>query len=278
VPLQEYQPVFDDAAVVAVPPAAQEPVFDTQEPAFAPMAAAGDRTSAPLEAPAGLPLPDAEQAAPRRGKALALLMAAVLAVSAGFYAYRQQAPNVANVPAAPEVPAAKAETASPSSVAAAASTSEEKQPPAAAPALTAAPALAAESPVPEPTPSAPAAAATPAAPVAASPVARTTPTVFVHVRSLRERDRLQKLARTLAAHGIRVVDVKVMNRGPSVADLRYFRDEDKDTALTVQKAMVSAGIPVPKLSRMNGYEGSTRPGHFEAWLGGDASPAPQRRR
>ena len=102
------------------------------------------------------------------------------------------------------------------------------------------------------------------------------PTVYVHVRSQRERDRLQTLARTLAAHGIRVVDVKVINKGPNVADLRYFRDEDKDTALTVQKAMVSAGVPVPRLSRMNGFEGSTRPGHFEAWLGGDRLPEPAR--
>ncbi|MDB5760856.1 MAG: hypothetical protein JWM30_4145 [Burkholderia sp.] len=278
VPLQEYQPVFDDAAVVEVPPAAQEPVFDTQEPVFAPMPAAGDQTRAPMEPPAGLPLPEAEQAAPRRGKALALLMAAVLAVGAGFYAYRQQAPNVANIPAAPEAPAANAETASPPDVAAApANTGEEKQPAAASPPLTAAPALAAESPAPA-TPAAVAAPSTPAAPAAASPVARTMPTVYVHVRSQRERDRLQTLARTLAAHGIRVVDVKVINKGPNVADLRYFRDEDKDTALTVQKAMVSAGVPVPRLSRMNGYEGSTRPGHFEAWLGGDVSPAPQRRR
>jgi hypothetical protein len=104
------------------------------------------------------------------------------------------------------------------------------------------------------------------------------PTVYVHVRSQRERERLQSLARTLAGQGIRVVDVKVMNTGPSVADLRYFRDEDKEIALTVQKAMVSAGVPLPHLSRMRGYENSTRPGHFEAWVGGDKAPEPARRR
>jgi nucleoside diphosphate kinase len=96
------------------------------------------------------------------------------------------------------------------------------------------------------------------------------------VRSQRERDRLQSIARTLASQGIRVVDVKVMSKGPSVADLRYFRDEDKATALTVQKAMVSAGVTLPKLSRMNGYENSTRPGHLEAWLGTENMPEPVR--
>jgi len=283
VSLQEYQPVFDDAAVVEVPPAVQEPVADYQEAPAAPIPTAADRTPVTSEAPASLPLTDmepieparpaepAEQPAPRRGKALALLMAAVLAVGAGFYAYRQQAPNL---PAAPETRAATAQTASSANVAAAPTISSEEKQPAAAPALATAPALAAESParsVPAPV----AAAATPAA---ASPIARSTPTVYVHVRSERERERLQTLARTLAAQGIRVVDVKVINKGPSVADLRYFRDEDKDTAQAVQKAMVSAGVPVPRLSRMNGYEGSTRPGHFEAWLGGDAAPAPTRRR
>jgi hypothetical protein len=98
------------------------------------------------------------------------------------------------------------------------------------------------------------------------------------VRSQRERERLQSLARTLTEQGIRVVDVKVMATGPSVADLRYFRDEDRETALTVQKAMVSAGVPVPKLRRMSGYENSTRPGHFEAWLGDSKAPEPVRRR
>jgi hypothetical protein len=152
----------------------------------------------------------------------------------------------------------------------------------------AAPALAAETSAPQApaaTPATPAAPATPVAPAlpagpdatGAAP-ARTAPTVYVHVRSPRERERLQSLAHTLAKQGIRVVDVKVMSIGPSVADLRYFRDEDRDTALAVQKAMVSAGVPVPKLSRMNGYENSTRPGHFEAWLGSGKAPEPVRRR
>ena len=283
VSLQEYQPVFDDAAVVEVPPAVQDPVADSHVAPVAPMPAASDSAPvaadpmpAPFAAPASVPVTDAEppeQPATRRGKALALLMAAVLAVGAGFYAYRQQAPKV---PAAPESPAVAAQNAGSANAAAApAVTSEEKQQPAPPP-LASAPALAVESPA-RATP-VPAAAAVAATPATASTAARTTPTVYVHVRSQRERDRLQTLARTLAAQGIRVVDVKVINKGPSVADLRYFRDEDKDTAQIVQKAMVSAGVPVPRLSRMNGYEGSTRPGHFEAWLGGDAAPAPPRRR
>lgn len=140
----------------------------------------------------------------------------------------------------------------------------------------AAPTLAAAAPSP------PVAAADPVTAAAAAPAAvrtaPTAPTVYVHVRSQRERDRLQALTRTLAARGIRVVDVKVMSRGPSVADLRYFRDKDKEMALKVQKALASAGVPVPRLSRMNGFENSTRPGHFEAWLSGDRMPEPARRR
>ena len=139
----------------------------------------------------------------------------------------------------------------------------------------AAPTLAAAAPSP---PVAAAASATATPSPAAVRIAPAAPTVYVHVRSQRERDRLQALTRTLAGQGIRVVDVKVMSKGPSVADLRYFRDEDRETALKVQKALASAGVPVPRLSRMNGFEGSTRPGHFEAWLSGDQMPEPVRRR
>jgi hypothetical protein len=129
----------------------------------------------------------------------------------------------------------------------------------------AAPALAEAAPKPAP----------PAAPVAASAAAtRPATTVHVHVRNQRERDRVQAVARTLAAQGIRVVDVKVMSKGPSVADLRYFRDEDREEAVTVQKALRAAGVAVPRLSRMNGFESVTRPHQFEVWLSGENTIKP----
>jgi hypothetical protein len=291
-PAHEVQPVFDDTAMTEIPPAEPEAVPAAPAPSFASFQAAGMDAPAATPEPACPPHDSATPVPPpRRGKALAALMAAVLAVGAGLYAYRQQAPATA-----PDAAAKAASPASQPAAAAPASTaSADKQASGTAPVSKAMPAPAAEPPAQAAAPAAPAAPATtaataattaPAAPAttaASSALAATgaaagpvVPTVYVHVRSQHERDRLQAIARTLAGQGIRVVDVKVMSKGPSVADLRYFRDEDKAAALTVQKAMVSAGVAVPKLSRMNGYENSTRPGHLEAWLGADKTPEPVR--
>ena len=115
----------------------------------------------------------------------------------------------------------------------------------------------------------------PAAPTAGT--AATPAVVYVHVRDARERDQVQAQRRALGTHGIKLMEVKVMSKGPSVADLRYFHDEDRDEALAVQKALLSAGVPVGRLSRMNGFEGSTRRRQYEAWLAGAAQPAAARR-
>jgi hypothetical protein len=282
-PRHDYQPVFGDTAVDEVQPAKREPVAARTEPTPAPLQAASMAVPAATPEPPVLPLapadPPAQRSAmpaapPRRGKALAALMLAVLAVGAGFYAYRHQAP------ATPGTPPATAKIAAPATeatVAEAPSKKADQAPPVSpGPTLMAAPALAPEAPAPQ-TPATASSPTTPATP-AVAPAAPTAPTVYVHVRSQRDRDRLQALTRALAGQGIRVVDVKVMSKGPTVADVRYFRDEDRETALKVQKALASAGVPVPKLSRMNGFEGSTRPGHFEAWLSGDNVPEPARRR
>ena len=202
------------------------------------------------------PAPVAE---PRRtGKPLAVMLAAVLAIGAGIYAYRHQPSVTAAAPVAADKPVTAAEATPPSAPQPAASP---------APPLMSAPALAEAAPAKD----------VPAASSAAASPARPTPVVHVHVRSQRDRDRLQALTSKLAAQGIRVLDVKVMSKGPSVADLRYFRDEDREEALAVQKAFNAAGVPVPKLSRMNGFENITRPHQFEAWLNDDGKPEPNRR-
>ena len=113
---------------------------------------------------------------------------------------------------------------------------------------------------------------------ASSAAAPATPaSVYVHVRDAREREQVQAQRRALGTQGIRLMEVKIMSKGPSVADLRYFHDEDREEALAVQKALLAAGVPVARLSRMNGFEGSTRRRHYEAWLPGPGQPGPARR-
>ena len=239
-----------DVAAPAVPAAAAAPEMSA---AITPLPAARPE---PARGPSPQPV---AAAAPRRtGKTAAILLSVMLALGAGIYAYRQQAPDTPRPAAAPAV-AASATAPTPSTV------TPPQQPASLGPALLAAPALAEAAPKP----------ATPAAPVAASAAAtRPATTVHVHVRNQRERDRVQAVARTLAVQGIRVVDVKVMSKGPSVADLRYFRDEDREEAVTVQKALRAAGVAVPRLSRMNGFESVTRPHQFEVWLSGENTIKP----
>ena len=279
-PEPDVRHVRDDTVINETSPARQEPVF-ASPPAESREVPAAVLASPPLPADAPARESVSSEPPPRRGKALVAIMAVFMAVGAGLYAYKQQGPA-----AATDVSATAGKAASPAAgpVAAAppaTTTADRPQATRPAPALTAAPALAPASamPAPAPAPATTPTPATPATPAAAGTIpAGATPTVYVHVRSQRERDRMQALARTLAGQGIWVVDVKIMSKGPSVADLRYFRDEDKATAVAVQKAMAAAGIPVPRLSRMNGYEGSTRPGHFEAWLGGEKVEESPRRR
>ncbi|MET0962039.1 MAG: hypothetical protein ABWY05_04370 [Noviherbaspirillum sp.] len=269
-PVQEAQPEPVQDPVPAplrdpVPEPVRDPVPDPVPPVVAPDAPAA---APPVSAEPPL-LQSSPEAPPRRPrKALTAALVALVAVGVAVFAYRQQAPRAA--PPVTPAPATAASSANP----APAVTPPQQQPTSPAPPLASAPALATVEPRPEPpVPAAPPAAA---AAAAAAP-ARSMPTVHVHVRSQRERDRLQAISRTLAAKGIRVVDVKVMSTGPSVADLRYFRDEDREQALTVQKALVAAGVPVPRLSRMNGFENTTRPHQFEVWLSGESRPASSRR-
>jgi hypothetical protein len=111
---------------------------------------------------------------------------------------------------------------------------------------------------------------------AESAAQRPTPAVYIHVRNARERQRIQPLVRTLAARGIRVIEVKVMNKGPNVADFRYFRDEEKDEAAALQKTLLSLGLPVAKLSRMVGFEDRVPHRQYEAWLADGAKPRSSR--
>ena len=114
-------------------------------------------------------------------------------------------------------------------------------------------------------------------PAADSAAARPMPAVYIHVRNAQELQRMQALARTLAARGIRVIEVKVVNRGPDVADFRYFRDEDRNEAAALQKTMLAIGVPVAKLSRMEGFENRVPRHRYEAWLGDGSKPRPSRR-
>lgn len=227
----------------------------------------------------GMPdMPDARATAPaRRRRAWPLLLGLLLAAGAGMLAW--QGLPVSGSGSSGPTPAATQATAP-------AATAQPRSAPVADDKIavasqSAAPAAPAPS---EASSASPQAAKPPAADKPASAVppqktatAATPAVVYVHVRDARERDQVQAQRRALGEQGIRLMEVKVTSKGPSVADLRYFHDEDRDEALAVQKALLAAGVPVGRLSRLNGFEGSTRRRQYEAWLAGPVEPAPARR-
>ncbi|HEX8886918.1 MAG TPA: hypothetical protein VF797_20720, partial [Noviherbaspirillum sp.] len=234
-------------------------------------------------------VPDMHSTVPaRRRRAWPLALGLLLAAGAGMLAW-QELP-VSNSRSAGPTPAAT-QPAAPSSALQAqpAPAADEKLAVARQPDLPATPTASAPSNPSDPVPpsakpsasdkpaiaAASGNAASASAPAAAS--ASAPAVVYVHVRDARDRDQVQAQRRALGAQGIRLMEVKVTSKGPSVADLRYFHDEDRDEALLVQKALLAAGVPVGRLSRMNGFEGSTRRRQYEAWLAGPAQPAAARR-
>lgn len=250
----------------------------------APLAPAEDATAVPgkervgVEEPAGLPeaayldTKNASQPAASHGQVRAWATALVLlvAVGAGVFALWRPTPSptltqtAESAPQQAVSPPKAAATAVPDAFAQPAGTSRE-QIANLGPALAPSAAISEPQAAPSTSGSAAISASSPA-PSVSAPV-----TVYVHVRDGRERDRVQSQVQKLAGQGIRLMDIKITNHGPSVPDLRYFHDEDRAEALTLQKALLAAGVPVSKLSRMTGFESTARRRHFEAWLNGSAS-------
>lgn len=236
--------------------------------------------SAPPSATA-MAVPDVQAATPARRRTWPLVLGVLLAAGAGMLAWQGlPVSDSSSSSAGPAQAAAPAMSSQPQSAPAAedqvaiasqpvtpaAPTSSDAPPEAAKPSVPDKPASAA-APDQTASASAPATATATTAATAATPAI-----VYVLVRDARERDQVQAQRRALGAQGIRLMEVKVMSKGPTVADLRYFHDEDREEALVVQKALLAAGVPVARLSRMNGFEASTRRRQYEAWLASPAQP------
>jgi hypothetical protein len=248
------------------------------------MHAASDHAANASAAAMAVPdMHDMRSAAPaRRRRTWPLALTLLLAAGAGMLAW-QGLPESGSGGTGPSPAASPAATSPPQSAPAA----DTRLAVASQPDLPAAPTASPPSeplspPAKPPAPDKPASAAasgkTASASTPATAGVATPAVVYVHVRDARERDRVQAQRRALGAQGIRLMEVKVTSKGPSVADLRYFHDEDRDEALVVQKALLAAGVPVGRLSRMNGFEGSTRRRQYEAWLADAAPPGSQVRR
>ena len=106
---------------------------------------------------------------------------------------------------------------------------------------------------------------------ATSPAATpwTLPAVFIHVYNRSARQQVLQLEPRLRQRGMRLAGIKIIGTGPTQSDLRYFRASEKSEAVTVQAALLSAGLPVRQLKRITGYETRAIPRQYEVWLSPD---------
>lgn len=107
--------------------------------------------------------------------------------------------------------------------------------------------------------------------VAASPIAAPLPlpAVFIHVYDKSVRQKMQALEPLLRQHGMRLAGIKIIGTGPTQSDLRYFHAQEKNEAMKVQAALLSAGLPVNRLRWVTGYETRATPRQYEVWLSPD---------
>jgi hypothetical protein len=94
------------------------------------------------------------------------------------------------------------------------------------------------------------------------------PRVYIHIRAEADRAGSAAVAQKLKAGGIVVPGIeRLVDRGPSSSQLRYFRKDDEAQANRIVELLKSAGVLVSP-TYMAGYEASDkiRPGHFELWF------------
>jgi hypothetical protein len=94
------------------------------------------------------------------------------------------------------------------------------------------------------------------------------PRVYIHIRSEQDRARSADVAKTLKASGIVVPGIeRLVDRGPSASQLRYFRKSDEAEAKRIVGLLTASGVVVSP-TYIAGYETSDniRPAHFELWF------------
>ena len=92
-----------------------------------------------------------------------------------------------------------------------------------------------------------------------------SPLVFILFRDESQRRQAERLKRRLAQKGITVSGIVQIERGPQIADLRYFRQVEATEARRVQRALDELGVRV-QVKRIGGYETTATPRQYELWL------------
>jgi len=101
--------------------------------------------------------------------------------------------------------------------------------------------------------------------------ARFLPRVYIHIRSDEDREWARAVAERLKAMGYVVPGIeRLVDTGPRMSQLRYFRNTEKEEAVKIIDVLDQIGVRL-NLEYIRGYEESDkiRPGHFEIWFAAD---------
>ena len=98
--------------------------------------------------------------------------------------------------------------------------------------------------------------------------AKLLPRIYIHIRAEEDRKYSASVAEKLKTNGFVVPGIeRLVDRGPSSSQLRYFRKSEEPEAKRIVDFLKSNGVDVsPKY--IAGYEASDkiRPGHYELWF------------
>ena len=99
----------------------------------------------------------------------------------------------------------------------------------------------------------------------ASAASAPPPLVYIHLREEAQRRQAERLVQVLPEKGITVSGIKVVERGPQVADLRYFRPAEAGEARRVLRALEDVGVHA-QIKHIGGYETTATERQYELWL------------
>lgn len=95
------------------------------------------------------------------------------------------------------------------------------------------------------------------------------PRLYIHIRNEQQRSAAKQAGEQVKAAGYVVPGIeRLVDKGPQVTELRYFRKADEADARRLQAVLEKAGVEtkVSDLSASYKDSKSIRPGHFELWF------------
>jgi hypothetical protein len=96
---------------------------------------------------------------------------------------------------------------------------------------------------------------------------RDTPiALFIHVRSAAQRAQAERLVKPLAAQGVRVTGIKLIDTGPAATDLRYFYRGDARNTAQLVRVLRKLGLSTVRVKHISGLEARATPRQYELWL------------